>query len=283
MDLPWDYHIHHDRCNHARGKLIDYIKFAITRGIKEIGLSDHWPMNLLPNRDLVENWAMNLAEIQKYIQEAIQLRNKFKHQINIKIAAEIDFCSAVFDAYKNQIQPYYEIFDYFIGSVHILQHPNGEYIPIDGVNNPKYMQEIGIETLYTLYFKELEKMITSDYFQIIGHFDLPKKYDVHPPKSIYPKILKLLDLIQKHEVVLEINTSGFRKKCKEQYPSDWIIQEVLKRKIPITFGSDAHNPKHIGYNFETILRNLKKWGKNLQTPIKLVRFKKKTPEYIIIT
>ena len=39
-----DYHIHTSFCNHANGTMKEYVKYAITAGLNEIGFSDHNPL-----------------------------------------------------------------------------------------------------------------------------------------------------------------------------------------------------------------------------------------------
>ena len=47
-------------------------------------------------------------------------------------------------------------------------------------------------------------------------------------------------------MVLEINVAGYRKPCEEPYPSPSILKAAFELGIPITFGSDAHNPEQVG-------------------------------------
>lgn len=276
----WDYHTHHKRCNHATGDLSDYINSAIKKGLVEIGLSDHWPMHTMPNKDLVESWAMSLDNIPIYIQEAKNLRTYYSNKIKIQIGTEIDYCSAVFDSYLNQIYPFLDNFDYLIGSVHVIKAPNGDYVPIDSSNNPELMKKIGIYQFYEIYFQELLKMINSRFFNIIGHFDLPKKYGIQPTLELWPFILEILDEIKKNDACVEINTSGFRKKVGIQYPSEKIIKELIIREIPLTLGSDAHLPDEVGYKFKEIVHNLKNWSKELNVPFYLAKFSQKDRELI---
>ena len=56
----WDYHTHTYLCNHATGTIEDYIRSAIKIGLVEIGISDHFPMELLPEHFHI--YAMTLNE-----------------------------------------------------------------------------------------------------------------------------------------------------------------------------------------------------------------------------
>jgi histidinol-phosphatase (PHP family) len=55
-----------------------------------------------------------------------------------------------------------------------------------------------------------------------------------------------LEAIKKANMSVEINVSGYRKPILEAYPSPMLLQEIFEKEIPITFGSDAHNPEQVG-------------------------------------
>ena len=49
---------------------------------------------------------------------------------------------------------------------------------------------------------------------------------------------------------MEINSAGFRKPIKEQYPSIPLLELAYELDIPITFGSDAHSVEQVGFKYE---------------------------------
>lgn len=59
-------------------------------------------------------------------------------------------------------------------------------------------------------------------------------------------------------MAVELNTAGWHKKCAEQYPGIPILQELLRRGIPIVINSDAHHPDHLSRDWEKGLRLLDK-------------------------
>jgi len=107
-------------------------------------------------------------------------------------------------------------------------------------------------------------MLNSEQFDldIVGHFDLPKKFNDFPANKelIFKEVMKTLELIKKRGIVMEINTGGLRKDVKEQYPSEEIINKMLDLDIQILLGSDAHKPNQVAWEFQKMLRFLKKVG-----------------------
>ncbi|MHA1344478.1 MAG: histidinol phosphate phosphatase, partial [Promethearchaeota archaeon] len=63
-------------------------------------------------------------------------------------------------------------------------------------------------------------------------------------------------------LTIEINSSGLRKKVKEQYPSVEIIEKMYELDIPVLLGSDAHKIDEIAYEFNYIIDLLKNIGYN---------------------
>ena len=58
-----------------------------------------------------------------------------------------------------------------------------------------------------------------------------------------------LDRAARTNVAIELNTAGLRKECREIYPSRALLDLAARRRIPITFGSDAHAPAEVGADF----------------------------------
>ncbi len=49
---------------------------------------------------------------------------------------------------------------------------------------------------------------------------------------------------------MEVNSSGLRKPAKEIYPALHDLKIYCAKGVPITFGSDAHDPHDVGRDFD---------------------------------
>ena len=116
-------------------------------------------------------------------------------------------------------------------------------------------------SVFVKYYNELNKLVKTDFYDVLGHFDVIKKLEltINEHSIIWESILKVIDTLEGSSMAVEINTSGLRKQ-NELYPQPMIIQELIDRNIPLILGSDAHSPEHVGYAFEETLRFLKKKG-----------------------
>ena len=61
-------------------------------------------------------------------------------------------------------------------------------------------------------------------------------------------------------MIIEINTSGFRREIQESYPGfDW-LDAIRDNNVAVTTGSDAHRPEQIALKFELLYRELQDRG-----------------------
>jgi histidinol-phosphatase (PHP family) len=179
------------------------------------------------------------------------------------------------------IRKYVDHLDYIIGSVHFIRENGGLFAFDDSNYIIKYNNYDNIDVIFLKYYKTLQSMIKSSAFSfdILGHFDLPKKFNKKAENNdlIMNEVLKTLELAKKRDSTIEINTSGFRRPIKEQYPSLEILREIYNLDISILLGSDAHHPSEIAFNFKNTLNTLKEIGFN-----QLTRFKKRVKSFIEI-
>ena len=145
----------------------------------------------------------------------------------------------------------------------------------------KYEEYTVNDEVYLEFYTALQNMIASPAFDfdIITHFDLPKKFDkrVEDKTLVMDKAIETLELAKKSDLTIEINTSGLRKQAKEQYPSEDIIKEMYALDIPILLGSDAHNPEEIAFKFKETTALVKSVGYN-----QLAHFKERKRSFIDI-
>jgi histidinol-phosphatase (PHP family) len=265
-----DWHTHNVLCRHAEGTCEAYIKKAIEKKVDTIGLSDHFPYSYLTstlpsiNEIPYQEYSMLIDEVDSYVVDLENLRKKFNSKIDVKIAFEIDFFKNQEKLLNAYLKPLISKLDYIIGSVHVLFSDVGIFAFDDRRFLENYKLFDSIDDIYNLYLNTLQEMISSGTFQIdiIGHFDLPKKFNKRPKdqESVMEMVLHTLSLIKKRDLTIEINTSGLRRDVKEQYPSEDIIKKMYEMDIPILLGSDAHHPDEIGYEFHNIKKMLRRIG-----------------------
>lgn len=243
MILPADYHTHNYLCRHAEGRLIEYAAHAIKRGVAEIGFSDHSPMG----QDGFDTWRMLLSELPQYLAMAEEAQKKFPN-FPIRIAMEVDFIPGQEEWIKELSQHY--PWDYLIGSVHYLD----DQWDIDNPEKKALWAKADVNEVWKRYFERLTQAAASGLFNIIGHCDLPKKFNFRPTCDCSEHYRAFLQAAAKTGTAIEINTAGWDKECKEAYPSLEILRMAHEEGVLLTFGSDSHAPNQVGKHFEKALR-----------------------------
>jgi len=265
-----DYHTHSRRCGHGLGEIEDYVKVAIVKNLKEIGISDHFPIGAV-NKDpkLIETLkiaSMEVEEFPRYIKEIKGLKEKYKDKIDISISTEISFYTpgGALSLQKEVLEPFMDDIDYIIGGIHDVKWHESPQILLDPSLAPEIFGKYGEDKIILEYLNKLIKLVDTTFFDVIAHFDYYRMmYRPNNPiysQNIWQKLLDLLDKIKNKGMAIEINTSATRKSLSNQFPDDKIIKEIIQRKIPLLLGSDAHKPEDVGYMFEETLEKVKKWG-----------------------
>jgi len=254
VDKLADYHIHTSFCNHANGTMKDYVKHASDAGLSEMGFADHNPLPAHFNN----NYRMLPEELQTYLNIIDDLKNEFPH-INIKVGIELDYIESAIDFLERFVEE--NKFDYIIGSVHYLNFDSSQHLI--------YLNDLHCDEkaeLFHKYFESLEKAIRTGLFDIIGHFDLPRRFWGDLDDMSHGYAVRVLEVIKKYDLCLEINTSGFRtRNVEEPFPGSKLLSLANEMQIPITLGSDAHSPHDVGSYFQEAITLLKEIGfKNIK-------------------
>ncbi|MFX1297608.1 MAG: histidinol-phosphatase HisJ [Promethearchaeota archaeon] len=282
-----DWHTHNELCRHAEGTIEDYIKEAIKRKLSTIGISDHFPYEYLENTFTsikevpYQEYAMRLSEVDSYLGSIEKLKLKYKNDIQIRTAFEIDYFRSHEVDLEKEFYSRVNKLDYILGSVHML-HGKSKLFAFDDIRFLNMYKEYeSIDIIYLEYYHKLQHMINSDKFDfdILSHFDLPKKYNKKAinKELVMNEAIKTLELAKKADLTIEINTGGLRKDCKEQYPSFEIIEKIYELDIPILLGSDAHHPEDLAYKFKKMIKLLGEVGYN-----QLAHFNKRKRTFIEI-
>lgn len=191
-------------------------------------------------------------DLPVYAEKVAEIRRIF-HPYPVKFGIEADFAPGM-EKELSSILACYE-FDYVLGSIH--------YIGDWGFDNSLYKAEYGkwnIYELYERYFSILGDAALSGLFDSLSHPDLIKKFGFKPDADINDIYEQAVQKIADAGVCVEINTAGLRVPAGEIYPNINFLQLCFKNRVPVTLGSDAHRPEHVGAGFGEALELLKTVG-----------------------
>jgi histidinol-phosphatase (PHP family) len=229
----------------------DYLAAAEKAGLAELGVADHfpWPDGYDPQCRMFTN------EYPLYHDMVMELRNS-QHSVKVKYGIELDYVPGRMDEVFAYAEKY--DYDYIIGSIHYTDD-----FPFDSPEHIEVWKDSEkSEQIWTRYYELLLEFVSLGGFDIIGHFDLPKKFGSIQPDT--GKIRCLIDDIltaaADNSLALEINTGGLRQPGRKMYPAPVILTKAAAKGVRLTLGSDAHAPNQVSANFADALVLAKESG-----------------------
>lgn len=246
-----DYHTHHYRCGHAAGQMEQYVEAAIAAGLDEIGLSDHSPIYHLGDHPHPRpRGAMARDELPQYVREMAELRDQFADRIVVRLGVESDYVLG-WDAHYRALWRQYPL-DYVIGSVHWLDRWN--------IFDRRLPEGRAAEEVYAEYLHVTQAAARSGVYDIIGHLDCLKTAGHIPDMAITPLLDETVRVVAQCDVAIELNTSGWRKTCADCYPRAELLARCRHYGVPVTLGSDAHEPGLVGHGLDQAVALLREVG-----------------------
>jgi len=234
-----DYHVHTNLCGHASGSMDEYCAAAARAGVIEIGFADHAPMP----KHLRHGLSMMPEETEGYLRAAEELRERYADagRVIVRIGFEVDF--PLFDSFDRRYLSDPRV-DFLIGSSHFI-----DGWAFDHPDHADEWRDRNVDEVYSRYFSFIHDMAQSRLFDVVGHFDLVKKFGHRPKKDFTMAVTEIAGILGAAGTAVEINTAGLTHRAEEQYPSERILGILFDHNVPITIGSDAHDPSGVGRFF----------------------------------
>lgn len=244
----FNFHTHTRYCD-GSDEPEQYVTTAINKQFQALGFSGHAPIPY--NFD----WSIKKDNVLQYVREIADLKIKYQQQLPIFLGLEADYIPEIMGNF-NEIKRKYGL-DYVIGSVHLVKNAEkNEIWFIDG--DEKFYIE-GMENIYSHnaekavhdYYYQVMDMIANEKPDVVGHIDkirMNNKGRYFSANEPWYDLLiaKLVDVIAKYGVIIEVNTRGiYKKRCETLFPEERILKLLYERDIPITLNSDAHKPEEL--------------------------------------
>ena len=211
----------------GRNSVLDIAKFAVDIGLDAVGISDHFYS--------IEN---NLASYVENIK-------KVQHNVGIKvlIGAEVDLPDDGDMSKLMHIKKQYG-FNFFIGALHGIRSEN---LYVGNQNN--YTQSLEFHKRYW----KLVPQLASDVFDIIAHIDIVRLSGANYEIELQEYIERALDCFKANKQIIEINTKYPIGYC----PSDYILEKIMKRGMPVVLSSDSHLKTDVTIGFDLAYEKIK--------------------------
>ena len=242
------YH-NHTTWSDGRAPVAEVIEHAAALGLGEVGISDHYTLH--PGGRSV-SWSMPTARVGAYVGDVLAGAEESRAAGGpvVRVGLEVDWFPSQGSALRRALDDL--PLDYTIGSVHFVGDAE-----IDG--HPAVWRRWTADQrdeVHCEYWRRVRQMARSGLFDIVGHLDLPKKFGFHPRCDVGGLIAEALDAIAAAPMVVELNTDGWHRPCREAYPAPPLLEACRRRGIAVTISADAHQPKHLLRDFAAAARQL---------------------------
>lgn len=252
--MSWtNYHSHTRFCDGSDEPEL-YIENAIKQGMVAYGYSSHAPVGF--NTE----WTIPDDLLNVYLEKVGGIKEKYSNKIETYLGLEVDYIPGQTGRCQHLLKNI-EL-DYFISSIHYVDaFEDGTHWNID---HNKEVFDKGLSSIFNGNFRKASErfyeitrqMIIEDTPDIIGHLDKIKmfnnggQYFSESDKWYKDLVEETINIIKKSGAIVEINTRGYyRYKQEDLYPSQWIIEKLAKKDIPVMLNSDSHKPHELTEGF----------------------------------
>ncbi len=271
MAILSDFHTHSLFSSDSSAKPEEIINAAAAKGLASICFTEHNDYDYPPENGQV----MFNLDFDGYYNYIDAMRSSaLGKPVSIYIGVEQGLSVPAADRI-NAYDPDKKL-DFIIGSSHLVDGGDPYY--------PEFWNNRSAKAAILSYFESIYNNIQVCHnFDVYGHLDYVVRYA--PDKDAAYNWLDyydLLDSILKQLIQagkgIEVNTSGLKSGLTYPNPCLGILKRYRELGGEIlTIGSDAHEPKYIGYSFDTIPALLSEAGFRYYTT-----FSKRAPVFHIL-
>ncbi len=252
-EMKSNLHTHTTWCD-GKDAAEDVVRAAIGKGLQTLGFSSHASFPEVMPGVLKPSSAMD------YVASMRGLAAKYADQIRILCGVEADYIPGITDPDRTRYA--HMGLDYIIGSIHFVIAPDGGRVPVD--HTPSLLEE-GIrlhfggsaEAFVRAYFRQQRDMLERYDFDIAGHLDLVRKFNVKHPyfdesaEWYREELAATTDVAAAAGKIVEVNTGAIsRGWLDDVYPSPMFRKMLRERGVRFILNSDAHSADAVDCAFD---------------------------------
>jgi histidinol-phosphatase (PHP family) len=244
-----DLHVHSTCSVDGTSSIAEYARRAAELGLAEVGFCEHADFD---PRDR----SYGFLDLLRYDREIAAARAEVPG-IRLRQGVEITYQASLEKEIRDWLSGH--AWDSVVTSVHLVDYADGWAIISEPRANESYFATHTQREAYAPYFEELLRAAQSGLGDVLGHFDLVKRYGTESygrfePTAFEDEVRAVLRAVVEGGMGLEVNTSGLRQRPAEPYPASKILRWYREMGgESLTIGSDAHHARHLGAGIEEAL------------------------------
>jgi histidinol-phosphatase (PHP family) len=250
-----DLHVHTKRSHHGQGDLEDFVVAALHKNIRILAFVEHAPLSF------DHEHRMTMDETITYLEECWRLKMVYAPSIEVLAGLEVDYLPCCESATRSMVSDL--PLDFVLGAVHFIQVPAG-YIRVWDY------EQMYVQSVQQSYFGQITQAVESGIFDGIAHPDLILRSGISR-KDLQTDFERIIERMQTQRIAYEVNCAGISKRAYDRnsksmteglssYPWLDIAQDAAARGVPLTVGSDAHEPSRLAQNVPVVVDRLRALG-----------------------
>lgn len=250
-----DSHCHSFYSKHAIGTIDELVCASIAAGVTVLTITDHAPFPVDTQNRLLE------SELERYFADIDKAQQTYKGDITLLRGLELDYMPGT-ENYNRQLLARYPM-DFVIGSIHYVTVADEPMVKV------WELPRLAAASFLDKYFVQLEALLESQLFDAVGHADTLLR--AIPEDVFLRRFEPLIAPLVRSGIAYELNASGLRKSSRDpttgkeitgrwSYPSRALLEKLLRNNVPLTIGSDAHDPRDAGAGIAELVDALRPLG-----------------------
>lgn len=248
-----DFHVHPDYSIDGSGTIEEYAHRAVELGLTDVCFVPHFDSDPVRGESrmrlhgqlvpLTSDW------MPYYLADIANAQRRYPG-VRLHAGLEVGYAPEL-ESWLSGILSRSQL-DYVIGSVHMVDHLA---LSIEEEAR-EIFRRFSLGEIAQRYFEALGLAAESGLFDVIGHFDLYKRYGFVTHGAAVLEMhdglaAPVLGAMARNGVGIEVNTAVLRHGHPDPYPSRALLAEARERGVSVvTVGSDAHRVAHLGAELE---------------------------------
>lgn len=243
------------------GHIDRYVEVALSRGVAEIGFTEHlyrcveagpvlgrwWETDADPRlRAEIEAWVQSERNLSltRYVEAVLRAKSR---GLPVKLGLEVDFVPGTEAAVLDLIAGI--PFDYLVGSVHWI----GAWNFMRRTAGAEFARR-GIRRAFGQYFALEADLAASGMVDVLAHADVIKRAGLQPDGGVADLHEPVVDAAARTGTAVEVSSAGLRHDVAEIFPAAGFLERFRAVGVPITLASDAHMPEDAGWGRQAVVR-----------------------------